>query len=68
MGSIISVRGLTKRFAGHVALDGIDLNIEQKEFVIILGPNGAGKTTLLKILETQQVSSTNTKYDRCHLT
>jgi ABC-type multidrug transport system ATPase subunit len=52
MGSIISVRGLTKRFAGHVALDGIDLNIEQKEFVIILGPNGAGKTTLLKILET----------------
>jgi len=52
MGSIISVKGLTKRFAGHVALHDIDLNIEQGEFVIILGPNGAGKTTLLKILET----------------
>lgn len=52
MGSIISVKGLSKRFAGHVALDGIDLNIEQGEFVIILGPNGAGKTTLLKVLET----------------
>ncbi len=52
MGSIISIRGLTKRFAGHVVLDDIDLNIEQGEFMIILGPNGAGKTTLLKILET----------------
>lgn len=52
MGSIISTRGLTKKFAGHVALHDIDLNIEQGEFVIILGPNGAGKTTLLKILET----------------
>lgn len=52
MGSVISVKGLTKRFAGHVALHDIDLNIEQGEFVIILGPNGAGKTTLLKILET----------------
>lgn len=52
MGSIISVKGLSKRFAGHVALDGINLNIEQGEFVIVLGPNGAGKTTLLKILET----------------
>ncbi|WP_370575199.1 ABC transporter ATP-binding protein [Methanomethylovorans sp.] len=52
MGSIISVRGLTKRFAGYVALHGIDLNIEKGEFVIILGPNGAGKTTFLKILET----------------
>lgn len=52
MGSIISVKGLTKRFAGHVALNSIDLNIEKGEFVLILGPNGAGKTTLLKILET----------------
>lgn len=52
MGSIISVKGLNKKFAGHVALHDIDLNIEQGEFVIILGPNGAGKTTLLKILET----------------
>jgi len=52
MGSIISTKGLTKRFAGHVALDSIDLDIEQGEFVLILGPNGAGKTTFLKILET----------------
>jgi ABC-2 type transport system ATP-binding protein/heme exporter protein A len=52
MSSIISVTGLNKKFAGHVALHDINLDIEQGEFVIILGPNGAGKTTLLKILET----------------
>ena len=52
MGSIISVKGLNKKFAGHVALQDINLDIEKGEFVIILGPNGAGKTTLLKVLET----------------
>ena len=46
-----SVRGLFRREYREVkAVQGIDLNIEQGEFVAFLGPNGAGKTTTLKLL------------------
>lgn len=46
-----SVRGLAKREYREVkAVDGIDLEVQQGEFVAFLGPNGAGKTTTLKLL------------------
>ena len=46
-----SVRGLFRRDYREVkAVQGIDLNVEQGEFVAFLGPNGAGKTTTLKLL------------------
>lgn len=46
-----SVRGLFKReFREVEAVSGIDLTVEQGEFVAFLGPNGAGKTTTLKLL------------------
>ncbi|MDB4634121.1 ABC transporter ATP-binding protein [Rubripirellula sp.] len=46
-----SVRGLFRREYREVkAVQGIDLNVEQGEFVAFLGPNGAGKTTTLKLL------------------
>ncbi|QDT02759.1 putative ABC transporter ATP-binding protein YxlF [Rubripirellula lacrimiformis] len=46
-----SVRGLFKREYKEVeAVKGIDLDVQQGEFVAFLGPNGAGKTTTLKLL------------------
>jgi putrescine transport system ATP-binding protein len=41
---------LRKSFAGHVAVDGLSLNIYRGEFFALLGPSGCGKTTLLRLL------------------
>ena len=50
-GLAASLRGLFHREYRDVqAVRGIDLNVEQGEFVAFLGPNGAGKTTTLKLL------------------
>ena len=48
----IEVKGLTKSFNNHLALNGVDLEVNHGESLIILGPNGAGKTTLIKFLAT----------------
>jgi len=45
----IRCQGLTKRYGSIVALDNLDLTIEDKVIFGFLGPNGAGKTTALKI-------------------
>ena len=46
----ITIRGLRRRYGAMVALDGIDLDVAQGEFLTLLGPSGSGKTTLLMIL------------------
>jgi ABC-2 type transport system ATP-binding protein len=46
----ISTRALHKRYGRHVALAGLDLDVEPGQVVGLLGPNGAGKTTVVKIL------------------
>ena len=45
MASILSAKNVTKRFGGLVAVDNVDLEIEEKSIFAIIGPNGAGKTT-----------------------
>ena len=47
---ILQVRGLTKIFAGVVALDDVQLDIRKGEVHALMGENGAGKSTLMKIL------------------
>ncbi|MGH8946245.1 MAG: ABC transporter ATP-binding protein [Acidimicrobiia bacterium] len=50
MAVAIHTRGLTKRYDGAVAVDGLDLDIETGEVFGLLGPNGAGKTTTILML------------------
>jgi branched-chain amino acid transport system ATP-binding protein len=47
---IVSARGVTSRFGGLVALDGIDLDVPPGIVQAVIGPNGSGKTTLLNAL------------------
>ncbi len=46
----LEARGLTARFPGGGGIDGVDLDIERGEFVVVTGPIGSGKTTLLRVL------------------
>jgi ABC-2 type transport system ATP-binding protein len=46
----IEVRGLRKSFGSTIALDGVDLRVEEGRILGIIGPNGAGKTTALNAM------------------
>jgi branched-chain amino acid transport system ATP-binding protein len=43
-------RGVVVRFQGLVAIDGVDIDLDEGEIVGLIGPNGAGKTTLVNVL------------------
>jgi len=47
---ILEGRGVTKRFGGLVALNGVDFEIQKGEILGLIGPNGSGKTTLFNVI------------------
>jgi ABC-type multidrug transport system ATPase subunit len=47
---VIRTEGLTKRYGGLVAVDGVDLRVDQGDLFGFLGPNGSGKTTTVRML------------------
>lgn len=50
MASIIKVRGLTKKYKELIALDKLDLDVEEGRILGLLGPNGSGKSTLINCI------------------
>jgi branched-chain amino acid transport system ATP-binding protein len=47
---ILEVSGLTMRFGGLLAVNGVNLSVKEKQVVSMIGPNGAGKTTVFNCL------------------
>ncbi len=48
--TILTATGVTRRFGGHVALDGLSLEVSPGETVGLIGPSGGGKTTAVRLL------------------
>ena len=50
---LLATRGLTIRFGGHVAVDGVTADFHAGQLTVIVGPNGAGKTTYFNLVSGQ---------------
>jgi len=49
-GTVLEIRGLTRRFGGLTAVDGLNIDVNDGEIVSLVGPNGAGKTTVFNLI------------------
>src|SRR5215216_1880741 len=50
MSAAIEINGLTKKFGGFTAVNGVTLSVESGEIFGFLGPNGSGKSTIIRML------------------
>jgi branched-chain amino acid transport system ATP-binding protein len=53
--AVLEARGVCKRFGGLLAVNGVDLDVHEREIVGLIGPNGAGKTTFFNCLTGMEV-------------
>ena len=49
-GAILSVKGVTKRFGGLVAVSQMSFDVAEHEMIGVIGPNGSGKTTMMNMI------------------
>ena len=57
MGTILTVRGLHRRFGDHEVVKGVDLDVSDGEVVVIIGPSGSGKSTFIRCLNSLEEPS-----------
>ena len=48
--NLLEASGVVKKYAHHLALDNLDIQIPNNQIFGLLGPNGAGKTTFIRII------------------
>ncbi|OGO39468.1 MAG: hypothetical protein A2Z03_07560 [Chloroflexi bacterium RBG_16_56_8] len=53
----LKLEKITKRFSGTLAVDHLDLEVDEGEFLVLLGPSGCGKTTTLRIIAGLEVQT-----------
>ncbi len=56
--SMLSVKGISKKYGEVVALDNVSFNLDDGEVLFITGPSGSGKSTLVKIISTEILPDT----------
>lgn len=59
-GTVLRMRGVTRRFGDTVAVDGLDLDVRRGELLALLGPSGCGKTTALRLIAGLDVPDAGT--------